>query len=73
MINEALKLMQSKQNNSPIVPMYTTNIPMDNQIFYYLKKNYMLLVCKNNNCRAQKPKLIPKIQCTFGTIISYVL
>ncbi len=38
MINEALKLMQSKRNNSPIVPMYTINIPMDNQIFYYLKK-----------------------------------
>ncbi len=29
MINEALKLMQSKRNNSPIVPMYTINIPMD--------------------------------------------
>jgi hypothetical protein len=29
MINEAFELMQSKQNNGPIILMYTINIPMD--------------------------------------------
>jgi len=29
MINETLKLMQSKQNSHPTIPMYTINLPMD--------------------------------------------
>ncbi len=29
MTNEALKLMQSRQENGPIIPMYTINILMD--------------------------------------------
>ncbi len=75
---ETLKLMQSKQNNGLIIPMYSINIPMDLsiQIMRFIiiyKKYYITLVCKNNNCKAQKTKLIPKIQCTFGTIILYVL
>jgi hypothetical protein len=29
MINEALKLMQSKQDSGPIIPMYIINLPLD--------------------------------------------
>jgi hypothetical protein len=32
MTNEALKLMQSKQNTDPIVAMHIINIPMDPSI-----------------------------------------
>jgi len=32
MTNEALKLMQSKLNNGPIIPMYILNILMDTSI-----------------------------------------
>jgi hypothetical protein len=45
MTNEALKLVQSKQDNVPIMPMYTINIFMDlsiyinNEIYYFYKKN----------------------------------
>ncbi len=39
MTNETLKLMQSKQDNGPIIPMYTINIFMDPSI-YINKKIY---------------------------------
>jgi len=29
MTNETLKLVQSKQDSGPIIPLYTINIPMD--------------------------------------------
>jgi len=32
MINKTLKLMQSKQNDGPIIRMYTINIPIDPSI-----------------------------------------
>ncbi len=32
MTNEPLKLLESKQENGPIMPMYTINIPMDPSI-----------------------------------------
>jgi hypothetical protein len=38
MTNEALKLVQSKRDNNPIIPMYTINILMNLSIYIYIMK-----------------------------------
>jgi hypothetical protein len=58
MTNEALKLVHSKQNNGPIIPMYTINIHMDLSIyivgFIFKIILHNISFVKNNSCKAQK-------------------
>jgi hypothetical protein len=42
MTNEALKLMQSKRNNGPVILMYTINILMDPSI--YINRNIIIIL-----------------------------
>jgi hypothetical protein len=47
MTNEALKLVQSKQDFGLIIPMYIINIHglfnINNEIYYYLKNNIIFV------------------------------
>jgi hypothetical protein len=71
MIDEPLKLLESKQDNGPIIPMYTINIPMDPSI-YIMKFIIIFKIILHNIIfvkviivGVQKPKFIPKIKCTI--------
>ncbi len=70
MINEALKLVQSKQDYGFIIPMYIINILMDPSIqimkfIYYFESNVTYLQFCKIIVLGPKPKLIPKIKCTM--------
>jgi hypothetical protein len=77
MTNEALNLMQSKQNSGPIMPthikIYQWNFQYKYE-FYYFKKlhniNFLIVIIRPKNLNSYP---LNQMYHTFGTIVLYVL